>query len=502
VVAAAPSTADVRRGCALRVDGLRKAFGGVVAVDDLTLAIGAGETLGVIGPNGAGKSTLLRLIAGEHRPDAGEIWLGDERIDHRPAHLRARAGIALAHQVPRPFAGLTVRDNLRVAATAAVGRAAPAADGVDDVLELTGLADRADRRAGELTLLDLKRLGLARALAQAPRLLLLDEVGAGLVAGELEAVVEIVRGVQDRGVTILVVEHVESVIRSLAARVVVLDWGRLLAQGTPEEIAADERVRAVYLGDGELVATAGERVRGRPAGPLLTLRGVDASYGGAHALRGVDLEVREGEVVAVVGANGAGKTTLSRVVSGLKAPQTGRLAFAGCDITGMAPHRRVELGIAHCQEGRRVFGELSVRENLDMGAYARRARRDAAAARAWVHELFPILAERCRQEAGLLSGGQQQMLAIGRALMSNPRLLVLDEASLGLAPVVVDQVYAAIDRIRERVAVLLIEQTVFKSLAAAGYVYVLDHGEVAFAGSPDEFESSADLAEVYFGTAG
>ena len=229
----------------LEARGLTKRFGGVTALDALDLSISAGEVIGVMGPNGAGKSTLLKTLLGEITPDAGEILLDGRSILGWPTHRVARSGIALANQVPRPFLQLTVAQNVRVGALARGDRRQDI-----DVLDLCGLRDKAHRSAGTLGLLDLKRLELARALSLNPRVLFLDEVGAGLVSHETEQMIEIVRKVRDQGVALVVVEHVEAVIRALSERVVVIDWGKVVARGTPEEVAADPVVRSIYLGEG------------------------------------------------------------------------------------------------------------------------------------------------------------------------------------------------------------------------------------------------------------
>ena len=494
----------------LSVRCVSKRFGGVVAADQVSLEVREGEALGLIGPNGAGKSTLLKLICGEHRPDEGEIRFGGTRTDRLPSHRVARMGVALAHQIPKPFHRLTVRQNLRVGALAASGRCElPEDQHVERILALTGLSVRADAPSSVLGLLDLKRLELARALSLSPRLLLLDEVGAGLVRSELDAMIALIRCIRDAGTTLILVEHIECVIRELADRVCVLDWGRVIKSGTPAAIAGDAEVRELYVGTRSQVADdpgGAKPAHGAPGAPLaelLELEGVSAHYGGARALDDVAVSIRSAEVVAVFGANGAGKTTLAGVVSGLLRPSAGRVLFAGEDVSNIPASQRVELGIAHSQEGRRLFTGLTVRENLEVGAYAPRARRHAARKMEEVFALFPVLGERVAQLAGTLSGGQQQMLAIGRALMSSPRLLILDEASLGLAPIVAAQIIAAVADIRATgTAVLLIEQNVHRSLDVADRVYVLDHGAVSFTGVPRELRGDATLWQAYFGDAG
>jgi branched-chain amino acid transport system ATP-binding protein len=488
----------------LVLEGVTKRFGGVTAADEIDLHVAAGEILAIIGPNGAGKSTVLKLIAGVLKPTAGAIRLGDLRLDELAQHRVARAGVALAHQVPQPFASLTVRENVRVAAMGR-GRArnVSEAEHVDGVLELCGLASRAGRRAGSLTLLDLKRLELARALATDPQVIMLDEVAAGLVGRELEEVIELVRRIHSTGRTVLLVEHVEGVVRSLVERVVVLEWGRTIAEGTPAEIGADPRVREVYLGAGEHETTmrrTPSSARGTGT-PLLELDGVSAGYGDVRALRDVSLTVGEGEIVAILGANGAGKSTLADVAGGSLRPLRGAVRIAGEDVTRLSPHERARRGLAHCPEGRHVFAELSVRENLLLAAPLTVTGAQLRARLGLVHDTFPILAERSAQAAGSLSGGQQQMLAVGRGLMMQPRLIICDEISLGLAPVAIDALYRSLLQINEAgVAVVVVEQSVHRAAAIADRVCVLERGSISYEGSPALLDDEQQLAAAYFGS--
>jgi branched-chain amino acid transport system ATP-binding protein len=233
--------------------------------------------------------------------------------------------------------------------------------------------------------------------------------------------------------------------------------------------------------------------------PILAVRALCAGYGGAEILHGVDLIVHHGEIVAVLGSNGAGKSTLNRVISGLLRPQRGSILFDGVAIERAQPRSIVSRGLIHVPEGRRVFPNLTVRENLDLGCYRRaRARRADNLDRAFT--LFPRLAERHSQRAGTLSGGEQQMLAIARALMAEPRLLILDEPSLGLSPLMVEQVFALIKRINaEGIAILLVEQNVVQSLQLAGRAYVLDNGVFTMEGSAGAIRSNSDLQRAYLG---
>ena len=233
---------------------------------------------------------------------------------------------------------------------------------------------------------------------------------------------------------------------------------------------------------------------------MLEVGQLHAYYGDATALRGIDLRVDAGEIVSVVGPNGAGKSTLTNVIAGLHRSRTGRLAMDGAEIGGVPAHGVCDHGIAIVPEGRRLFPRMTVRENLDLGAYRRRARGMREERLNRVHELFPRLAERSGQLAGTLSGGEQQMVAIGRALMADPRLLLLDEPSLGLAPVIVDEVFDVITTIHEAgVAVLLVEQNVDRALEISSRAYLLIEGRIAVEGPAAELRGSAEVRQTVLG---
>jgi branched-chain amino acid transport system ATP-binding protein len=233
---------------------------------------------------------------------------------------------------------------------------------------------------------------------------------------------------------------------------------------------------------------------------MLEVRGLDVDYGEAHALVGIDLDVAEGEVVCVVGPNGAGKSTLVDTIAGLHRAARGSIRMRDTDIARLAPHRVCDHGLAIVPEGRRIFPEMSVRDNLELGAYRRPARTRRHETLRRVHELFPRLADRASQLAGSLSGGEQQMLAIGRALMADPRLLILDEPSLGLAPIVVDEVFEVIRTIHASgVSVLLVEQNVQRALESSSRGYLLSEGRIALGGSSLELLDSGDVRRAVLG---
>ncbi len=233
---------------------------------------------------------------------------------------------------------------------------------------------------------------------------------------------------------------------------------------------------------------------------LLELHEVDAHYGAIHALRKVSLTVEAGEIVTLIGSNGAGKSTTLRVLSGLLRPSGGRVTYDGRAIGGLAPEQIVRLGIAHAPEGRGIFGSLSVRENLELGAFSRRDKPAIRADLARMFARFPILAERAEQSAGTLSGGEQQMLAVARALMARPRLLLLDEPSLGLAPQIVQKIFVIVREINhDGVTILLVEQNAHMALSVAHRGYVLESGEIKMADDAKKLAASDEVRKAYLG---
>ncbi|HAV09052.1 MAG TPA: ABC transporter ATP-binding protein [Rhodobacteraceae bacterium] len=237
--------------------------------------------------------------------------------------------------------------------------------------------------------------------------------------------------------------------------------------------------------------------------PLLEIRNLETFYGPIMALRGVSLEVHKGRVVTVLGANGAGKTTLLKTLSGIMDPEKGKILFEGQEIQGKEPHKVVRAGIVHVPEGREVFPLLTVEENLALGAYTRSDKAEIARDRDMVFSYFPILSERRKQEAGTLSGGQQQMLAIGRGLMLRPKIMLLDEPSLGLSPILTQEIFAILKKLNqdEGVTMMLVEQNAAVALDLADDGYVLELGRIVMSGSADKLANSDDIKSFYLGHA-
>ncbi len=243
------------------------------------------------------------------------------------------------------------------------------------------------------------------------------------------------------------------------------------------------------------------RMSNHQAPALLEISNLDVRYGGIRALHGLSLKVPEGSIVTLIGANGAGKSTTLRTISGLVPAVAGSIRFAGREIVGKPPHQIVAAGLSHVPEGRLVFPELTVRENLMMGAYLRRDRKEIASDLEWVKEFFPRLRERISQLAGTLSGGEQQMLAIGRALMGRPRCLMLDEPSLGIAPLLVETIFARlVDLNKERgLTLLLVEQNASLALKVSDYAYVLETGHIQLEGPSEELKNRPEIQAAYLG---
>ena len=375
-----------------------------------------------------------------------------------PPHRIACLGVARTFQNLRLFSGLSVLDNVLCGLTARAGNSYLEAfirtPGLRhrerrlwltalETLDIFGLADRASVPADALSYGEKKRLDLARAFVSSPKLVLLDEPVAGLNSDETERVGTLIRQMRRGGATLILVEHDMDLVMSVSDHVVVLDGGRRIAAGRPKTSGATPCPGSVSRKDQRDGMTTMESRK-----TLLHVQGLTLHYGAAQALFGIDLDVAEGETVAIVGANGAGKSSLLKAITGIVAPSGGHILFAGQDVTGQPPSRMATLGVALSPEGREMFGDLSVRENLVLGAVAGQPSKAELGRR--IEEVFgrfPKLRERSAQRTATLSGGEQQMVAIGRALMARPRLLLLDEPSLGLAPLVTDEIFDIIHRL-------------------------------------------------------
>ncbi|VVE35099.1 branched-chain amino acid ABC transporter ATP-binding protein/permease [Pandoraea nosoerga] len=501
----------------LAAHALAMTFGGVKAVADLSFELPPARVTSLIGPNGAGKSTVLNMLSGFYRPLSGTRSLGAADLPARGACDSARRGVARTYQTSQLFGGMSVLDNVTLALSAGrlggllgISRMQGAAqrDEALALLRSCGYRGDVDLMAADLAHVDRRLVEIARALATRPSVLLLDEPAAGLSTRDKAQLGKLLRQIADSGVAVGLVEHDMSLVMGVSDGIVVIDAGRFLAHGTPAAIRHDERVRQAYLGvsAAQVGTQAGAQVRraASAASEVLGVGKLTAGYGAAPVLHDISIQVRDGELVALLGANGAGKSTLMRSLAGLHRPVSGGITFDGHDLSRLDAARIAALGVVLVPEGRQVFPELSVLDNLRLGAFPC-GRLPRATLDARVEQMFaryPRLRERQHQRAGLLSGGEQQMLAIARALMSAPRVLLLDEPSLGLAPKVIAELFASLDALRrESLSMLLVDQMAAMALSIAERGYVLEEGRVTVSGSASELAGDARLAAAYLGGA-
>jgi branched-chain amino acid transport system ATP-binding protein len=494
--------------------GLTIRFGGHNAVSAVDLDVDPGCVTGLIGPNGAGKTTIFNAITGLRELSSGTLTLDGRDITRATPRQRARLGIARTFQQLEVFGSLSVRGNVLVAAEirrrwARDLDAIPSRE-ADAIVDRLGLRDVADEPADGLPTGLARLCELGRALAVRPRLLLLDEPASGLNEHETDALAELLRALTADGMAVLLVEHDVGLVMSLCASVHVIDTGMLVAVDAPAEIRRNQAVRDAYLGDGATRAHAAP-ARTRPtdrhaqprpsdgveanALPVLELRNVSAAYGKIEVLHGIDLLLPPAAVLALLGPNGSGKSTVLRVASGQMKPSGGCVHLGGRHVNGAAGDALSRIGLCTIPEGRGVFPNLTVRENLIMASYTGTPLEPIEER---TYAFFPRLEQRRTQLAGTLSGGEQRMLAMARALVTEPAALLLDEMSMGLAPIVVEELYRlVVDIAASGVSILVVEQFAHIVLGVADLAVVMVQGRIAAAGQPADIE--ADLSSAYLG---
>jgi branched-chain amino acid transport system ATP-binding protein len=482
------------------------AFGGIRAATGVGFEAKPGKVTSVIGPNGAGKTTVLNIVGGFYRADTGSVKLGTTELSGAPAWKIARAGIARTYQTTKLFGTLSVLDNVLIAlrrghlggplATAGNARDRAAAEAL---LAFVGYTGPVATPAGDLPHVDRRLVEIARALASRPDVLLLDEPAAGLMRSDKDNLSALLRQIADLGIAVILVEHDMTLVMGISDHVVVLDAGTVIAHGTPIEVRHNPVVLKAYLGGGDMRERPRKEAFAPPADAILSVVKLTAGYGAAPVLQDVSFDVRSGEMVALLGANGAGKSTIMRALSGLLSPVSGNVVLENNPIQALEAYRIARSGLALVPEGRQVFGELDVRDNLALGAFSRK---DADLDREIeaLLDRFPRLRERLTSRAGLLSGGEQQMLAIARGLMANPQLLMLDEPSLGLALAMINELFDILAELRdEGVTILLVDQMAALALTVADRGYVLEQGRFAREGTAAELAADPALEAAYLG---
>ncbi|MGD9912966.1 MAG: ATP-binding cassette domain-containing protein [Rhizobiaceae bacterium] len=490
-------------GGALVARGIGVHFEGLRALEGVDLTLSRGEILGLIGPNGAGKTTLVNVLSGYQKPSEGDVAIdGAETRTWQPHHF-ARNGLGRTFQAARLFPELSVLENVEMPGVGLGLARATARDKAREILTDLGMEQRMGVTASALSYGEERLVGLARALALSPKFLLLDEPAAGLSPQEAQELMRQIAEVRDRyGCGVLLIEHNMQVIMRLCDRVQVLARGKTIAVGSPAHVRASAEVRQAYLGATDETGTG---VRGRngtheAGAELLGIDNLVVDYGSVRALSGVSISVKQGEFVAVIGPNGAGKSTLLAAITGLVKPKSGTIRYDGKALSGEAPAQRVRGGIALVPEGRRILSNLTVEENLRVGETVQRGSAEAPRRFEEVLERFPILRSRLKGYAGRLSGGEQQQLAIARALLSGPRLLLLDEPSLGLAPLMIEQVYETLSTLSASgLTILLMEQNANRALLAGDRAYVLRHGTIELEGATAALRVDPAFDRAYFG---
>ena len=475
----------------LVAEQVRKEFGGLVATNDIDFTIPQGSIVSLIGPNGAGKTTFFNMLTGVYKPTAGRIVFDGVDVSDKPPHAITALGVGRTFQNIRLFQHMTALENVLVGMhcrmrggifgsilrTPRVRREErDATKRGRELLTYSGLPGRHNEMARNLPYGDQRRLEVARALATKPKLLLLDEPTAGMNPQETAAFTTFVArsatSRPDRADDRARHEGRDGHLRPRHRPRLRPEDRRGDAAGGPEGRARD---RGLPRQGSDLSWLSS----GNGAGVVLELDDVHTYYGSIHALKGISLKVHDGEVVTLIGANGAGKSTTLRSINGVNHPREGRITFQGKDITNAPPHEVVKMGISQSPEGRRLFPRMTVLENLEMGAFQRNDKQNFQEDIDRVFGLFPRLAERRQQKAGTMSGGEQQMVAMGRALMARPKLLLLDEPSMGLAPIFVEKIFEIVAEINAQgTPILLVEQNALMALDAASRGYVMETGAV------------------------
>ncbi len=543
-------------------DTVTRKFGGLTAVDVAHVEIQRGVITALIGPNGAGKTTFFNLLTGFDKPDTGTWSFNKTSLNNVPAFKVARLGMVRTFQLTKVLSKLTVMENMRVGATGQKGERLlsamfkPLWKGQEDantdravaLLERFLLIKKSEDFAGSLSGGQRKLLEMARALMADPELVMLDEPMAGVNPALKQSLLGHVKSLRDEGRTVLFVEHDMDMVRDISDWVIVMAQGQIVAEGPPDSVMGDQRVIDAYLGahhdtelqlrgggedprrgggrdqpqggravsdqtqpaetqpDLSLSSASGDEVPGRAqhlaAADGAVLRADDLIAGylpGVNILNGADLYCQEGELVGIIGPNGAGKSTLLKALFGLVKIGTGSVSLKGEDVTNQRADTLVSKGIGFVPQTNNVFPSLTIQENLEMGVYQRpssfKKRFD------FVGELFPALIDRKSQRAGSLSGGERQMVAMGRALMMEPSVLLLDEPSAGLSPVMQDEVFVQTRRInRAGVSVVMVEQNARRCLQICDRGYVLDQGRNAYTGSGAQLSKDPKVIELYLGT--
>ncbi len=516
----------------IEVTEVSKSYGGVKALSLCDLQVREGEINGLIGPNGSGKTTLFNVITGYERIQQGRVHFNGAEITNAPPDRVFKLGIGRTFQLTRLFMRLSVLENMLVATQRKEGwlrgvmRLAGSASEKRralDLLDFVGISRLAHEPAGNLSYGQRKLLELASLLVSDPAVLLLDEPAGGINPTLITHLADRIKELNKAGKTMLIVEHNMEFVMSICDRVTVLSQGKALVSGAPDVVRTDPAVLDAYLGGADdaetqleiaedvahhagpsrASVTAGHTVPRERLGDsptLLSVRGITAGYGGGDILKQVSLDVPRGGITCVVGPNGAGKSTLMATISGLLRPRLGEIRFDDQVISGLTPKQILLRGVAQIPQAHSLFPEMTVQENVEMGAFTIKDRTLVRQRLEAVQELYPIVRERADEKAGSLSGGQQRLVEFARCLMLDPALIMLDEPSMGLDPTTRQMVFEMIELMnRQGKTILLVEQNARAGLKLSSHGVVLENGVVRLTGSGREVLEHPEIGALYLG---
>ncbi len=504
----------------ISIERLSKHFGGLKAVDDVSINISKGSITGLIGPNGAGKTTLFNTVAGLHAPTDGRVLLDGEDITGLKPHRLFAKGLLRTFQIAHEYSRMSVTENLMMVppgqsgeslihAWFHPGRVAREEDAIyqkaREVIDFLNLGTVADELAGNLSGGQKKLLELGRTMMVDARIVFLDEVGAGVNRTLLRDIGDaIIKLNREKGYTFCMIEHDMDFIRRLCDPVICMAEGAVLAEGTAEEVQNNEEVIEAYLGRGlknkSGSAASPGRISSKSDETECALIGekMVGGYHGSDILKGCTVDVGEGEIAVIVGPNGAGKSTAMKALLGMLKLKAGSVRLNSDEISHLSVQDRIARGIAFAPQNSNVFLSMSVQENLEMGAFL--SADDTGETRHQICRLFPILEEKKDQLAGELSGGQRQQVAVGRALMSRPSVLMLDEPTAGVSPIVMDELFDRILEIRNTgVSILMVEQNARQALGIADTGFVLVVGENRYTDTGQALLTDPEVRRSFLG---
>jgi branched-chain amino acid transport system ATP-binding protein len=479
-----------------------KSFGGIRAVQGIDISIADRTLHALIGPNGAGKTTAFNLLSGMFPPDEGTVSLmGQPIAGHAPEEI-ARAGIGRSFQITNLFPALSVGENIRLAVQARHPRrfdpltSALSIEAInsetDAVIRYLGLAGIEKAEAGLLSYGGQRLLDMGVALATAPRVLLLDEPLAGLAAAERERIGAIIKRISS-DLPVLLVEHDIDRVFQLADQITVMNEGRVLLDGSVEDARSSAKVQEIYIGSGATEIAARPRETAARSNALLAATRIDTFYGKSHILNDVSFTLHDNEIIALLGRNGAGKSTLLKTLIGIAPASNGSIKLAESELVGLSSAQAARLGIGYVPQGRGLFAGMSVEHNLELGGLKRQTGNGVHWTRERIYEYFPRIHERLDSPADYLSGGEQQMVAVARALSGDVRVLLLDEPFEGLAPAVVEQLFETFDRLRKEIAIIIVDHNLDLALALSDTTVALERGRVIHQGPSRALREDLDL---------